>query len=47
MHDKLVVITDYLKYRAELRGFDIKLIEDIVRYSQLQYGIVGLEGIGT
>jgi len=29
--------TDYLKYRAALRGFDIEKIERIVRYSPERY----------
>lgn len=37
MHDKKCVFTDYLKYRAELRGFDLLQIEQIVRYSQERY----------
>jgi len=34
---KNVVFTDYLKYRAELRGFDLALIEQILRYSPERY----------
>ena len=29
--------TDYLRYRAELRGFDLAHIEEIVRYSNERY----------
>ena len=31
------VWTDYIKYRAELRGFDLARIEDIVRYPGERY----------
>ena len=31
------VWTDYMKYRAVLRGFDLTKIEDIVRYSTERY----------
>lgn len=29
--------TEYLKYRAELRGFDLAKIENIVKYSTKRY----------
>lgn len=29
--------TDYIKYRATLRGFDLSKIENILRYSQERY----------
>jgi len=29
-----IVWTDYIKYRAKLRGFDLEKIEEIVRYSE-------------
>ena len=32
-----IVWTDYLKYKAELRSFDIAKIEDIIRYSPERY----------
>lgn len=32
-----LVWTDYLRYRAELRGFDLNEMEDIVRYSTERY----------
>jgi hypothetical protein len=32
-----IVWTDYLRYRAELRGFDLDVLEDIVRYSSERY----------
>ena len=32
-----LVWTDYMKYRAALRGFDLVKIEDIVRYSAERY----------
>jgi hypothetical protein len=32
-----VIITDYLRYRAKLRGFRLNEIEEIVRYSSERY----------
>ena len=32
-----IVWTDYLKYRAILRGFDLEKIEEILRYSDERY----------
>ena len=29
--------TDYLKYRADVRGFDLEKIEEILRYSNERY----------
>ncbi|MFZ2726104.1 MAG: hypothetical protein WAX77_07645 [Methylococcaceae bacterium] len=37
MTDKTLIFTDYLKYRAQLRGFDLNLIENIIRYSPERY----------
>lgn len=37
MPDKTCVFSDYLKYRAELRGFNLTQIEHILRYSQERY----------
>ena len=37
MIEKICVFTDYLKFRAELRGFDLTIIEQIVRYSHERY----------
>lgn len=37
MADKQIIFTDYLKYRAQLRGFDLAIIESIVRFSQERY----------
>lgn len=37
MTDKQIIFTDYLKYRAQLRGFDLTIIESIVRFSQERY----------
>lgn len=37
MAGKACVFTDYLKFRAELRGFDLARIEHILRYSQERY----------
>lgn len=37
MTSKTVIFTDYLKYRAELRNFDLNLIEEIIRYSPERY----------
>jgi hypothetical protein len=33
----IVVWTDYLKYKARLRGFDLTKIENIVTYSSERY----------
>ena len=33
----MIVWTDYMKYRARLRGFDLARIEHIVRYSPERY----------
>jgi len=36
--EKLKIIwSEYMKYRAELRGFDLRKIEDILRYSEERY----------
>jgi hypothetical protein len=32
-----VVWTEYLRYRADLRGFDLAVIEQIVRFSEERY----------
>lgn len=32
-----IIWTDYLKYRAELRGFDLAKLEYIIRYSSERY----------
>ena len=32
-----IVWTNYMKYRANLRGFDLPKIEDILRYSTERY----------
>jgi hypothetical protein len=32
-----VIWTDYMKYRGRLRGFDLDIIEDIVKYSAERY----------
>lgn len=37
MDEVRVVWTDYLRYRAELRGIDLAGIEEIVRYSEERY----------
>ena len=37
MQEKTFIVTEYLKYRIELRGFDLSLIEKIVRYSEERY----------
>jgi hypothetical protein len=37
MSNKACVFTDYLKYRAEHRGFDLIQVEHILRYSQERY----------
>ena len=33
----MIVWTDYLKYRAELRGFDLFVVENILRFSTERY----------
>ena len=33
----VIVWTEYIRYRARLRGFDLAKIEDIVRYSAERY----------
>ena len=37
MHEKQIEWTDYMRYRAALRGFDLARIEDVVRYSNERY----------
>ena len=37
MTEKAFVVTDYLKFRADLRGFDLLLIEQIIRYGSERY----------
>ncbi len=37
MQEKTFTVTEYLKFRVELRGFDLSLIEKIVRYSEERY----------
>ncbi|MGH8558412.1 MAG: hypothetical protein ACRESZ_13305 [Methylococcales bacterium] len=37
MTGKICVFTDYLKFRADLRGFNSIEIENILRYSQERY----------
>ncbi len=37
MMSKICIFTDYIKYRAELRGFDLMRIESILRYSLERY----------
>lgn len=37
MDEARVVWTDYMRYRAEVRGFDLARIEEIVRYSHERY----------
>lgn len=32
-----VVWTEYLEYRAQLRGFDLETVEEIVRFSEERY----------
>ena len=34
---RIIVWTDYMKYRARLRGFDLAKIEEIVRHSSERY----------
>jgi len=35
--DSVIVWSDYLKYRAELRGFELSKIENILRHSGERY----------
>ena len=37
MDEAKTVWTDYVKYRAGVRGFDLAIIEQIVRYSTERY----------
>ena len=37
MDQKRVVITDYVAYRAETRGFDLRDVESMVRYTEERY----------
>ncbi|MHB2147880.1 hypothetical protein ACX8XP_02360 [Calditrichota bacterium LG25] len=32
-----IIWSEYMKYRAKLRGFELKKIEDILRYSEERY----------
>ena len=32
-----IIWTDYLKYKAKLRGFDLQAVEEILRYSTERY----------
>jgi hypothetical protein len=34
---RTIVWTEYMKYRARLRGFELSKIEDIVRHSSERY----------
>ena len=33
----MIVWTEYLKYKARLHGFDLAIIEQVVRYSEERY----------
>lgn len=37
MQERTFIVTEYLKYRVDLRGFDLNLVEKIVRYSEERY----------
>jgi hypothetical protein len=37
MPDKICIFTDYLKFRTELRSFDLAQVEHTLRYSQERY----------
>ena len=37
MDEAAIVLTDYVKYRIHLRGFDLATIEHIVRHSAERY----------
>ncbi|MFM9264819.1 hypothetical protein L2I57_006395 [Tychonema sp. BBK16] len=32
-----IIWTDYMQYRAELRGFDLSILENIIRFSGERY----------
>lgn len=32
-----IIWTDYIKYRSELRGFDLSILENIIRFSGERY----------
>ena len=35
--ESIIVWTDYMKYRVELRGFELSKVENILRYSGERY----------
>ena len=37
MDEATIVWTDYMKYRVRLRGYDLAVVEEIVRYSTERY----------
>ena len=37
MEEATIVWTDYMKYRVNLRGYDLATVEKIVRYSSERY----------
>jgi hypothetical protein len=37
MKEVTIVWTDYMKYRSNLRGYDLTTVEQIVRYSSERY----------
>lgn len=37
MTEKVFVVPDYLKFRADLRGFDLLLIEQVIRHDSERY----------
>ena len=40
-----IVWTEYLKYRASVRGFDLNELEQILRYSPERYGDTGTRSL--
>jgi hypothetical protein len=37
MEEATIVWTDYMKYRVSLRGYDLAIVEHILRYSSERY----------
>lgn len=35
--ESVIIWTDYMKYRAELRGFELSKVENILRHSVERY----------
>lgn len=37
MSQRRIIWTDYMRYRARVRGFDLRRLEEIIRYSAERY----------